>query len=297
MRKELRMNQSRMFTINTKKLARPRYIVAWLVCLLSLFVVTGSPAAESANEKAMAASNPAPLDYQLKEEVLLPAGKHGSWFQPRPAPIPGYGKDGGPAVVMTIQKSLGSDFFTGLEVMRTNDMGLHWSKPIAVEELGWRDGGKGLTVGVCDFQLGWHAPTGKVLGIGHTARYTKKGFAGLGGHRRDTAYAVYDPKTDKWTPWKIVEFPKTDDDKYSFNGVHGQWLVDPDGTILLPVYFISAKVAGWKNSFIGSVFRCKFDGENLTIIDRGNELKNPVPRGLYEKSITHFQGSLLYDHA
>ncbi|MEA1949901.1 MAG: sialidase family protein [Planctomycetota bacterium] len=235
---------------------------------------------------AALAAELAALDYELKEEVLLPRDKQGGWFQPRPTPIPGHGKNGGPAVVMTIQKAIGSDFFTGLEVMRTDDMGLNWTKPQPVAELGWRDGGDGLTVGVCDFQLGWHAATGKVLGIGHTARYTKKGFAGYG-HRRDTTYAVYDPKTDKWRPWRVLEFPKTDNDKYFFNGTHGQWLVEPDGTVLVPVYFVPAKQ---KFVGIGIVVRCKFDGANLTFIEHGKELKHPVPRGLYEKSITHYKG-------
>ena len=237
------------------------------------------------------ATEEASLSHELKQEVLFTDSGQAKWFQPRPTPIPGYGKNGNPAVVMTIQKTKGSDYFTGLEFARTDDLGKTWSKPKAVPELGWRDGGDGYTVGICDFTLGWHAPTGKLLGTGHTARYTKKGFAGLGsGQRRDTVYSIYDPKTDQWTPWEILAFPKTADEKYTFNGTHGQWLVEPDGTILLPVYFISAKGASWKSSFIGSVVRCKFDGEKLNIIEIGNELKHSVPRGLYEKSITYFRG-------
>lgn len=251
------------------------YANVLLVCLLSILPSASVWAAE-----------PVPLDYNLKEEVLLPRSKRGNWFQPRPTPVPGYGKNGGTAVVMTVQKAMGSDFFTGLAFMRSDDMGLNWTEPKTVEELGWRDGGKGLTVGICDFTLGWHAATDKVLGIGHTARYTKKGFAGYG-HRRDTTYAVYDPKTDKWTPWRVLEFPKTDNNKYFFNGTHGQWLVERDGTLLVPVYFVPAKQ---KFVGIGIVVRCKFDGTSLTFVEHGRELKHPVPRGLYEKSITHFKG-------
>ncbi len=111
-----------------------------------------------------------PLYYEVKEEVILPSSSEGgSWFQPRPTAVPGYGQDGGPAVVMTIQKALGSDFFSGLEFMRTDDMGLNWTTPQPVPQLGWRDGDAadgedGLTIGICDFTLGWHEPTGKVLG-------------------------------------------------------------------------------------------------------------------------------------
>ena len=229
------------------------------------------------------------LSYELKRETI-PAEK-AQWFQPRPTPIPGFGQNGNPAVIMTIQKSLGSDHCTGLKVTRTDDLGKTWSKITPVEELGWRDAGNGITVGPIDFTLGWHAPSGKVLGIGHSARYTEKGFAGLGKDRgRDTIYSVYDPKTEKWTPWAILELPQTDDDRYSFNGTHGQWLVEPDGTILVPIYFVPAQAAGWKCSFTGIVLRCKFDGEKLTFIEHGKELKHSVPRGLYEKSITFYKG-------
>ena len=71
-----------------------------------------------------------PLDYRLKLEVILPEAEgKGSWFQPRPAAIPVAGQPEKPAVVMTIQKAIGSDFFTGLSVMRTDDLGQTWSEP------------------------------------------------------------------------------------------------------------------------------------------------------------------------
>jgi hypothetical protein len=226
-----------------------------------------------------------PLDYRLELDIILPEAEgKGSWFQPRPAAIPGAGQEGKPAVVMTVQKAIGSDFFTGLSVMQTDDLGLAWSEPKTFPQLGWRPAEDGLNVGVCDFTLGWHAPSGKMLGIGHTARYTKRGFAGFG-HRRDTVYSVYDPQSDTWTPWTVFPFPPTDNDKYYFNGVHGQWLVEPDGSILVPVYFVPPK-----QGFLlrGMVMRCRFDGEKLTYLEHGRELSHPVKRGLYEKSLTYY---------
>ena len=202
-----------------------------------------------------------PVDYQLELEIILPEAQgKGSWFQPRPTAIPAARKDGTPSVVMTIQQAIGSDFFTGLSVMETRDLGQTWTQPEALSQLGWRPAENDLTVGVCDVTLGWHAPTGKVLGIGHTARYTKRGFAGFG-HRRDTIYTVHDPKSGTWTPWTVFEFPKTGDDKYFFNGVHGQWLVEPDGSVLVPAYYVPPN-----QGFLlrGIVMRCKFDGDKLT---------------------------------
>ena len=230
---------------------------------------------------------PVPVDYEIQLDVVLPEDPgRGSWFQPRPAAIPGMGQDGQPAVVMTIQQALGSDFFTGLSAMRTDDLGRTWTKPREVPQHGWRDAEDGLTVGICDFTWAWHAPTGRLLGIGHTARYTERGFAGFG-HRRDTVYSVYDPQKDEFTPWTVLEFPETADDKYYFNGVHGQWLVEPDGSLLVPVYFVPPD-----KGFLltGVVVRCRFDGQNLTIAEMGEQLAHPVPRGLYEKSLTYYDG-------
>jgi hypothetical protein len=132
----------------------------------------------------------------------------------------------------------------------------------------------------------WHPQTGKALGIGHTALYTETGFAGFG-YRRDAAYVTYDPETDIWSPWTIFDFPKTDNDKYYFNGVAGQFLVEQNGNILIPVYFVPPNM-GFQ--LTGMVMRCTFDGEKLTYVEHGREMNHSVPRGLYEKSITYYGG-------
>jgi hypothetical protein len=258
----------------------------WVVILVSLWatvVALGSRAQESAGTTGEAGDSVHELDYTIALEVVLPACPKGEgvWFQPRPVaiPLPDAEK---PPVVMTIQRAIGSDFFTGLAVTRTDDMGQSWAPPREIPEFGWRDAEEGLQVGVCDFTWAWHAPSGKAIGIGHTARYTKKGFAGYG-HRRDSTYSVYDPKTDTWTPWTVLELPETDNDKYFFNGVHGQWLVEPDGTLLVPLYFVPR---GQPFLAPGMVARFGFDGSNLTYIEHGLELTHNVPRGLYEKSLT-----------
>ncbi len=229
------------------------------------------------------------VDYDVHLETVLDPAKGGEWFQPRPAAIPGFGESGKPAVVMAVMQVLGSDYFTGLSSMRTLDLGKTWSTPRAVPALAWRDVDDGtpvVKIGVCDFQLRWHEPSRRVLGIGHTVRYTTKGFAGYG-HRRDTAYAVYDPATDAWSPWRVLDFLKTDDDSYFFNGAHGQWLVEPDGTILLPVYAVAK---GLPFNCRGMVLRCRFDGETLACVEKGPEMTVSDRRGLYETSIVKHQG-------
>jgi hypothetical protein len=255
-------------------------IAARLVVLLSLNCATfvhGAPI-----EKAVGS-----LNYELTLETIYPPyDGEGNWFQPRPVAIPA-AAGGTPSVVMTIQRAIGSDYFTGLAVSRTDDLGKTWTQPEELPQLGWRDAAKeGFKIGVCDFTQALHAPTGKVVGIGHTVHYTTRGFAGYG-NRRDSTYAIYDPKTDVWTPWTVLEMPKTDDDKYFFNGVHGQWLVEPDGSLLVPIYYV-----GPNQPFLakGVVMRFAFDGKDLTFVERGADLVHDVKRGLYEKSLTFFQG-------
>ncbi len=228
------------------------------------------------------------VDYEIRLETVLTAKEGGHWFQPRPAPIPALTRDGKPAVVMVAMQILGSDYFTGLSSMRTFDLGKTWSEPQAAPALAWRDvedGAPVVKIGVCDFQLGWHAPSQRVLGIGHTVRYTKKGFAGFG-YRRDVAYAVYDPATDAWSPWRVLQFPPSDADAFFHNGAHGQWLVEPDGSILLPVYAVG-KGEPWNCRCL--VLRCRFDGETLSSIERGPALTIADRRGLYETSIVKHQ--------
>ena len=233
---------------------------------------------------------PPPPDYTLAlSELLTASTEGGSWFQPRAAAIPS--PQGAPRVVMTIQKAIGSDFFSGLSTLRSDDLGRTWSPPQEDPGLGWRPLEQDANMGVCDITLGWHAPSGRVIGIGHTVRYTKKGFGGLG-DRRDTAWITYDPRTDAWTPWKILALPDSPDNRYFISGVHGQWLVEPDGSLLVPFYALAANLANpkWNFSFRGAIARMRFEDGELTFVAAGRELTHDVPRGLYEKSITRFQG-------
>ncbi len=232
----------------------------------------------------------AALTYQLDVNEMLPASTEGgSWFQPRAVAIPSPG--GPPRVIMTIQKAIGSDFFSGLSTLRSDDVGKTWSAPRLDPGLDWRPLDQESNMGVCDITLGWHAPSGKVIGIGHTVRYTKKGFGGIG-DRRDTAWITYDPRTDAWTPWKILALPDSPDNRYFINGVHGQWLVEPDGSLLVPFYALTPNLADakWNFSFRGAMARMKFEGGELKFVEAGRELTHDVPRGLYEKSITRFRG-------
>ncbi|MDD2474470.1 MAG: sialidase family protein [Dysgonamonadaceae bacterium] len=212
------------------------------------------------------------------------------WFHPRAAAIPGYGNKGNPAVIMTIQKHLVvSDYYSGLYFMRTDNLGETWSKPIEIPELAWQYESDGTTVSVADVTPGWHEKSGKLIAIGIKVRYSKEGTQIFEKPRsHDAAYTVFDPVTNLWTPWKMVHnIPEPNSKFYLVNPGCVQWLVKPNGNILLPVYFSGSHLE--KSSVC--VLECSFDGSTLTYLQHGNELSVDMGRGLGEPSLVLYKGT------
>jgi hypothetical protein len=226
-------------------------------------------------------------DFKVKLEVVTNHwdGEF-NWTQARVAAIPGMGNDGQPRLIMTMQKWFvsQSDFYSGLYTMQSDDMGATWTGPEEQPALGWRRGANNIIIGICDFTPGWHERTGKLLALGHTVYYVEGGKL-MKNRPRSTAYAVYDPETDEWSAWKRIKVP--DENKFYNSGSGcGQWLVKPDGGLLVPVYF---KAKGdTTNCYSSTIFHCSFDGEELSYIKHGEELSLDEPRGVYEPSLTIF---------
>ena len=212
-----------------------------------------------------------------------------NWSQARVAAIPGMEEQGRERILLTMQKWFvaHSDFYSGLYTMFSDDLGKNWTSPKEQPELGWKDLDNGIVVGICDIVPGWHSPTAKIIALGHTVYYLKNHKQLQQGRARSTAYAVYDPKTDQWQPWKQLEMP----DKHKFfNSGSGcaQWLVKSDGTLLIPAYFKAQNDT--TKCYSSTILHCKFDGKVLTYIEHGDELKWNEPRGVYEPSLTFFKG-------
>lgn len=209
------------------------------------------------------------------------------WFHPRVAAVPDAGKDGAPAVVMTLQKHLQvSDFYSGLFAMYSEDLGKTWIGPIEIPELAWRDGPENSIRAVCDVTPGYHAPTKKVLAIGAQIYYSPGGKQIEIVERSDqTAYAVYDPGNRSWSGWRVLEMPDSPKFNCSRNAC-AQWLVEEDGALLLPLYY--AENAG--ADFSVTVARCHFDGETLTYTQHGTEMSLAGGRGLCEPSLARHAG-------
>jgi hypothetical protein len=210
------------------------------------------------------------------------------WVHARAGAIPAKAlgmSSGVPLVVMTTQKLLlsGSDVFYGLHEMRTEDAGKTWTEPARQTSLARQQGGENVEIVLCDFTPQWHAPSGKLLGIGHTAYYSNNSLAKA--RPRQTGYSVYDPAGKSWSKWKTLGMP--DLPKFKNAGAGSVQRVDlPDGDILLPIYF---KVTAEKQ-YSATVVRCRFDGETLRYVEHGNEMTINVQRGFVEPSLAKFEG-------
>jgi hypothetical protein len=231
---------------------------------------------------------PVPEDYTVSLKVITRHwdGEY-NWTQCRVAAIPGMGDGGRPLLVMTMQKWFvsHSDYYSGLYTMQSRDMGSTWTPPREQAALGWRRGKPGIIIGICDFTPGWHEKTGKLLALGHTVYYHEGGKL-MNPRPRSTSYAVYDPGRDEWSEWQRLVPPDRIKFYNSGSGC-GQWLVKPDGDLLLPVYFKAKDEP--TNCYASAVFHCHFDGETLSYVRHGDELSLDEPRGVYEPSLAFFK--------
>lgn len=250
------------------------------VLLLVLFVCAVSAAGQAGDER---------LDYRVELSAAAD-GFDGQtcWVHARAGVIPagGAGNSGTTAqVVMTMQKLLltGSDVFYPLHSLWTDDGGKTWTEPVLQKVFERQKMGDEIEMTVCDFWPRWHAASGRLLGTGHTVWYENNRVMPV--RQRHTAYAVYDPTTRAWLPWKQLEMP--DEPRFANAGAGCTQRFDlPTGEILLPIYFKRPedKVSST------TVVRCRFDGETLRYVEHGDELSTEVPRGFGEPSLAKFGG-------
>lgn len=253
----------------------------WVIAL-SLILIVDTHAQKSAGKSESFKA----LSFQVKLETVLEHDDGKSlWFQPRVAVVPRLGKNDQPSVFLTLQKLLGrSDYFSGLSVMRTNDLGKTWSEPDLRPELEWIHDGK-VDIAVADVTPDWHSQSGKVLAVGAQVRYN------VDGHQLEdikranqTAYAVLDPKTNQWTKWEQIKMPADEQFNYARSAC-SQFLVEKDGSVLLPFYIgINAKTP-W--SIIVAKF--SFDGTHLKYQEHGNVMPLNAGRGFGEPSLIKFK--------
>lgn len=227
-----------------------------------------------------------PVDFSIDVQTVVTHDDHDwLWFHPRAAAIPGYGDGGNPAVIMTIQKHLGkSDHYSGLSVLRTDDLGKTWTGPTAIPELDAWEEGEGIICAVADVTPAWHAPTGKLIAIGIKVRYDDGVQVYDKPRSHDAAYAVYNPASDAWSKWKMVDVPEAEGTFYLVSPGCGQYVIEDNGNVLLPFYYRGPEGEVYSTT----VMRCSFDGETMRYIEHGDELSIQVERGLVEPSLIQF---------
>jgi lysophospholipase L1-like esterase len=238
------------------------------------------PLAQRLADKTNAWQKDLPYRVQL-DELTSGYDEKMCWVHPRAGIIPGNPN----AVVFTMQRLLltGSDVFYALNDMRSDDLGKTWTAPKEhTTELGRRNEDNGIVVVPCDFWPKWHAKSGKLLGIGHNARYQDNKV--MHQRKRETCFSVYDEKARTWTPWAIVDMPA--EARFYNSGAGCVQRVDlENGDILLPIYF---QAKGDKYYRV-TVLRCSFDGKTLKYVSQSNELELASGRGVYEPSLARLK--------
>lgn len=252
--------------------------------------ITGALVAMLVRCEVVRAGEPARLPFDVTAEaVFKELTPSFCWFHPRVAPLPGFGKDGQPAVVMTIQKHLAADdHYSGLYYLRTDDLGKTWTGPTEIPELAWQRGENGETIAVCDVTPGWHPHSGKLIAIGTKLRYSRQGAQLLDKPRsHECAYATYDPTAQQWTAWKMLAMAGTEEKFFLVAPGCVQWLVNDDGSLLIPVYFKGPTGSDYRVI----VLHCTFDGQTLKFLKHGSELTTEGGRGFCEPSLVRHRGT------
>ena len=231
----------------------------------------------------MAAEDHASLVAGIEQSVIW-HNRDGSgrptWFHPRACLIPG-GKSA--KALMTLQSISGSDVFGPVHWTMSSDLGRSWSEPQPIEGLGRRLISGQMEEGVCDVVPEYHAPTQTTLAIGHNVYYKAGRLANPQGPRHPV-YTVRNAEGRWSTPQTLAWNDPRGTAIYTCGC--SQRTVLPDGNLLIPLSF---GPKDRKDRAVATAL-CKFDGQTITVIKLGNELRNAASRGLLEPSLAVLDG-------
>ncbi|HQH52856.1 MAG TPA: exo-alpha-sialidase [Candidatus Hydrogenedentes bacterium] len=226
-------------------------------------------------------------DYQIIVETpYKELSNEFSWSHPYLAAIPPADHAGTPMVIMLAQKMLkndAGDYYSGSYELRTGDLSMTWSGPTAVPELAWVKE-DGYDMALSGMVPNWHPQTAKILAIGHCAMYDQTGTYIDRPGSQWVSYTVYDPQTGAWSRGQPLG--QRGQDYFGTAASCDQWLIEPDGTVLAPVYVQPSQGARWAVA----VWKCAFDGKSLSVVARGDLIARDRFRGMHEPSITKFRG-------
>ena len=192
--------------------------------------------------------------------------------------------------IITLQKLelSGCDVFYGIEMMKSEDGGKSFSKPVLCEKLQRQYYDDGTSFVMCDATPFYHKATGKIILTGHMAWYGADNRLLREARSRAPLYAVYNEESQTFDPFKQIEMP--DHDEYFSSGTGCAQILECDnGDLLIPIYYVSRqKAADPMACSTVAVMRCTFDGNEMRVLEIGNTLTTDVPRGLGEPSIIRY---------
>lgn len=217
---------------------------------------------------------------RIEPSVIWPGRTAGTaWFHPRACMLPSASKS---IALMTCQAISGSDVFGQVYWSRSKDNGRAWTEPQPIPSFGRQMLPTGIEEGVCDVVPEYHAKTNTVLAIGHNVYY-KDNVLTLPYENRYPVYVVRD-ENGNWSNRKKLEW-----DHPETSGIYtcgcSQRVTLENGHIIIALSFGPKER---KDRKVCSVL-CSFDGKNLNIINKGNELELAVKRGLLEPSLAQFK--------
>jgi len=252
-------------------------------------------------------NQPSSLEIEVSE-AMRGSDQDFIWTQARAAAIPD--DEGSFVGLMTMSQKLksGDDVYYDLYQSQSTDRGESWSEPGVIPGLRIHEIGGGSRRSMSDMTPQWHAASGKVLNIGKFFFYTDDSTPDRS--RREVAYAVYDPDTKEWGPYRVLELPEHDTEARLLTAPGSgcvQYSIEKNGDVFLPIAYralteeehqISNREtfdvrANMNNDDIGgsvAIVRCSFDGEMLTFLEIGNSLTVKQGRGFSEPSIAKFAG-------
>ncbi|MBL0158317.1 MAG: exo-alpha-sialidase [Bryobacterales bacterium] len=224
----------------------------------------------------LAATKPADLVAGVETTTLIRYEDYGKcWFSARACVIPGRRRK----LLMTLGQITGSDVFHHVHWMESDDEGRTWSAPQPVPGMGRVQHEGGLEEGFGDTTPEYHARTGTVLGIAQNVYY-RNNVLTMPWEKRWPLYTVRTAQ-GAWSPLRKLEWDDPDATGMYASNCSQRVTLD-DGSLIVPVTY---GPLGRPDHGVCSL-HCSFDGARLAVIQRGNELRLPVKRGLLEPSVT-----------
>ena len=237
---------------------------------------------------AIAAVPSEPAQIQLKIEPLgsISGSNRWDWWQARTGYLPGKT----PLWVTTMSetgKTTSHDFHDIYQSV-SRDRGKTWSAAKRISSLQRRQEEDGYQVAPGDLWPSWHALTDTLLATGKTFNFrdgTKEDYL-----REKVSYAVME-RGKPWGPLRFLDLPQRDHAGYPIIAANAgctQRSDLADGDVLLPIRYARDP----KNrNYTSTIAQCSFDGKQLKYKRHGTELNIPQGRGLYEPSLTAFDGN------